>query len=104
MKPLGRIKASNMSRALFFGLLVISIQGCSMEASIESLGESVSEIFSAKSTSRDVTPGSQQNVITGSGYQVQGSVDFYEGAGQIKTSGGYKVQTNLQSTLFREIR
>ena len=83
---------------------ILVCAGCSMEASIAALTESLPEIFQAKLITRNTTPGSQQHVITSGGYRVQGSMDFYRGAGQVTTSSGYKVQTNIQSTLFRAVQ
>lgn len=92
-----------LSKANLIVLLLVplGIAACSMDASIQSLAQDVSEIF-GKSTPAEFVSSSSQGVYTTKGYEVQSSVSYYKAKPEVLTPQGYTVQTNVQSTLFKD--
>lgn len=84
---------------LYIGL-VLSVSACSLDASIQSFSQNISDTFS-KVTPAEVVPSSSQGVYTTKGYIVQSSMSYYNAKPEVLTDQGYTVQTNVQSTLFR---
>lgn len=94
--------SSKIKSFLLVSLAAIVLSGCSMDASIQSLSQDIEKILFQKSTSTEVTPSSSQGVYTTKGYEVQSSVSYYNAKPEAVTNKGYTVQTNIQSTLFKE--
>lgn len=89
-------------RYIFFLFLIgITLGGCSMDASLESLSKVV-EVLQSKSTNNEFVPASQQATVTAQGYKVQSSLSYHSSQDDVVTSQGYKVQTSVQSTLYKE--
>lgn len=84
----------------FFSFL-LSLTGCSFEASIQSLsGKDPTPSF--QPTGTEIVSGSNQNSRTTRGYKAQVSVS-HQGAESFGfTTRGHKVFTNIQGTLFKE--
>ncbi|WP_347356514.1 hypothetical protein [Bdellovibrio sp.] len=80
---------------------LILLEGCSMEASIDSITKEVTAVFS-KASVTEVTSGSSQNSYTTRGYKIQASVSYQDSRPEGKTSRGNKVYTNIQGTIFKE--
>ncbi len=90
-------------RYIFFLFLIgITLGGCSMDASLESLSSKVVEVLQSKSTNNEFVPASQQATVTAQGYKVQSSLSYHSSQDDVVTSQGYKVQTSVQSTLYKE--
>lgn len=86
---------------LFLIFSVIALSACSLDASIFNSVPSTTAVLQ-KSSGNEIVPASQQGVVTAGGYRVQSSVSFHSGESKLETAKGYKVHTNIQSTLFRE--
>ncbi len=81
----------------------VLLSGCSLDANIADLSESVKEIiYNFKTSNKEVVAGSQQGVVTAQNYKVQSSFTYQGGANEVITSKNYKVKTNVQATLYNE--
>ncbi len=99
-------RLANLKRYFSIGAAMACLHllaACSLDAGIESISRSTSEILATyKPTSNELVSASQQNVVTAQGYRVQSSFSFQDGKGEVITAKGYKVYTNSQSSLFKE--
>jgi hypothetical protein len=92
-----------MRKSSVFAVCIFALCGCSMELDISQLRSEIVEVIQqSKTSNKEVVPASQQGVITAAGYRVQSSVSYYGSKPEVTTSVGYKVRTNVQSTLFKE--
>ena len=83
--------------------VALLLGGCSLDATLEALSqEDLLPEFSEKASYVDLTPSSSQGVRTNGNYEAQVSVSYYDSQPEVLTPKGYTVQTNLQSTLFKE--
>lgn len=93
---------SFFQKFLIFLLGSITLSACTVEVDVQRVGRGLSELLQIKVSNIDLVTTSQQGVLTAGGYSVQSSVDFHAGALEVTTASGYKVNTNVQSILFKE--
>ncbi|WP_142697777.1 hypothetical protein [Bdellovibrio sp. NC01] len=77
------------------------MSACSLDADIASLEKALSTSFS-KPTTAEVTPASTQNSYTTRGYKVQASLSYQNTNSDGTTTRGFKVNTNVQGSIFKE--
>lgn len=96
-----RVSCLRLGVVLTFFSFLLSLGGCSFEASIQSLSEKDSTpLF--QPTGTEIISGSNQNSRTTRGYKAQVSLS-HQGAESFGfTTRGNKVFTNIQGTLFKE--
>lgn len=94
-----------MERAYLLSILFVLAtitSACSVDATIENIADGASELLQNKSKNNELVSASQQGVITSGKYRVQSSVSVFNTQAQVTTAQGYKVNTSVQSTLFKE--
>lgn len=74
--------------------------GCSLDASIQSLGSQ--KLNLSKATGSEVISGSNQDSLTSRGFKAQVSVSYQDAKSLGVTTRGKKVSTNIQGTIFKE--
>ena len=85
------------------GLALMAIlSGCSMDATIQDISKSIDAVFNFKTSNKEIVSASQQHVETAQHYKVQSSFSFQGGKNEVITAKKYRVQTNVQATLYKE--
>lgn len=87
----------NFTILLFISLLGI---GCSLNASIQALNQSTTEILT--STQTEIAPASDQNSYSLRGYEIQASVGHQGAEVETVTTRGFHVISGVQGTILKE--
>ncbi|MNK11912.1 hypothetical protein D3C87_299630 [compost metagenome] len=98
-------KNLRMNSLKVFGLSCLAapfLVGCSIDASLTDLAEDIVAPIFQKGSAKEIVPTSQQGTVTTDGYLVQSSVDFHNGPPEYVTSGGYRVSTSVQGSIFKK--
>jgi|GEM_PF-1964155 len=87
-------------KALIFTLIATSLLGCTMEASLEKLGESISApVVMNKGQLTGFVSGSTGSAPTSGGYAVDSATGNYTNKIAATTNGGYKVFISVQGNI-----